>query len=131
MRLKILACSTLLSPESNEDRAVCGLISPRREPVEPIQGFSEMSDCLCMGRAYRGLLPCQIQISDRPHSIVGLGPMAREHFGVDVLKNWELLLDCTGNDPVDFLATTLQQCFVGGVANERVLELVMGVRRKA
>ncbi len=48
-----------------------------------------------------------------------------------LFERGELFIDCTRYLPMQFFAAALEQCFVGGVADECVLELVGCLRSDA
>ena len=65
---------------------------------------------------------------ERPFGFAGFGPVAGKDFWMRFLDHGKLLVDGAGDSEMEFLAAALEQRLVSRIPNERVLELVGGIR---
>src|SRR5947209_5946283 len=90
-----------------------------------------MADRFRVRRALHGLLAGHLPLGNSLLFQVGLCQVLRQGLRMGVLHFRELPIDDARNDQMEFLAPALQQCLVGCVADQRMLELVNGVWRDA
>jgi hypothetical protein len=91
----------------------------------------EMADGFEMRQALRGILASLQPLIDRAFGIAGGGQMMRQEFGLALDEICEVSLQHRRDAGVQLLSSRAQQCAVGGVLHQRVLEEVGGVRRDA
>ena len=106
--------------------------TPRRRarPVRHLDRLAEMGDRLLEGRAAQRLVARLAPPFDREVVEAGLGEMMGDHFrlGRGALG---LVAQDFGGAAVQRLAAALEQAVVGRVLDQRVLEAIVGLRRRA
>ncbi len=90
-----------------------------------------MPDRLDMRGARRGALPGRRPEGDRLERGAALGQMMRQQLGLPLLQLRKAFAQHGRDPPMQRLALAFQDRFIGGVANERMLEHVFAVWRQA
>ena len=90
-----------------------------------------MTDRFKMRRASRGMLAGPQPLIDRALDLAGGRQMMGKEFGLALDEIGEMLLQHHRDAGVQFLPPDAQQCAVGRVLHQRVLEEVRGLRRDA
>ena len=57
------------------------------------------------------------------------GPVVRNYLRMGLLQRGELFIDCMSYPPVEFFTPALEQRLIGGIPDQRMLELIGGLRR--
>ena len=108
-----------------------GALGASRLPPQQFDRRLQMPHRLHVRGSRRGALPGRRPEADGLVRGAALGQMMRHELGLPLLQLRKAVAQHGRNLPVQRLALALQQRFVSGVANERVLEQIFALRRHA
>ena len=101
------------------------------DPLDERQPLVEMGKGLGVRRALSRALAGRLPVGNGVFRKVSFGEVVREHLRLGCRDVRERLLERPGNSRVQRLPPIAQQCAVGGVLNEGVLEQIGRVRGDA
>ena len=102
-----------------------------RQRPDELQSSVQMDDGFQVGGASGGQLAGAAPVRDRPSRQARLGQMLRQHFRLSLTDVRELLFQRLGDAGVQLLATALEHGLVGSVLDQRMLEGVGRLGRRA